>query len=399
MTTYEFEDFNIEVDSRFTEFLVDFPTIPRYNDTWYAYPAFLKGLPKPTWGALKEFVEENYSALGREGLAYLGYISEIPSHVLDECVLGVPSSLNLLETSSSKPTYAWGGIRYSPLGGSFRKKHCKPRLSRTGGSEVQVMNYTYRPDFKYLTMPKEKTERFFGLELEVNSAIPWDQLYRIMTTVAPIQEAFLYAKQDSSISGVYQHNYELVTHPMSPRRMRIEFSRLFKKIKKLAEAKGLCMEDIFDHNTSSTGIHVHVSGRAFTPLSRTHRKKFAMFWNNPCRANHKFTAKLARRNLGHYCSPAYEYTGRTTAWCLRHGSIEGDRNSACNDQGGITSEVRVFRGEPTPHSVCHAIDTVEAVLDFTEAAPYSVFKSKMVPAFEDWLQTQNKKSYRALKET
>jgi len=263
----------------------------------------------------------------------------------------------------------------------------------------QVMNYTYRPDYKFMAMPKEKTECFFGLELEVNSRIPWDDVYRTMTEVFPVQEPFIFAKSDSSISGDFLNSYEIVSHPMSPRRMRAEFRILFTKLERLLKEKNMVWEENFDMVTKSTGIHVHVSKTAFTPLSRTHMKKFMLLWNTSGSTVSSFTSQLACRETkgNHYIKPAESYRGRSLAWMLREGK-NSERYAACNETRE-TVEVRVFRGQPCLKAVCHAIDTTEAMLKFTEQASMSQLNRRFPTAFKSWLGKQNKNSYRSLKET
>jgi len=261
------------------------------------------------------------------------------------------------------------------------------------------MNYTYRPEYKYMTMPKEKTECFFGLELEVNSGIPWNDIYRAMVDVAPVQEVFIFAKTDASIEGKFSDNYEIVSHPMSPRRMRSEFSILFKKLERLVKEKGLEWDRVFDMDTISTGIHVHVSKGSFTPLSRTHKKKFMLLWNNSSTGISDFTAQLACRTMkgNRYIQPAPSYSGRSLAWMLTEGK-NGDRYAACNETQD-TVEVRVYRGQPCLASVLHAIDTTQAMLKFTEQMPNSQLNRHFPVHFKKWLGKQNKSAYRTLKET
>tara|TARA_R110000851_G_scaffold12862_6_gene44325 strand:- start:5312 stop:6658 length:1347 start_codon:yes stop_codon:yes gene_type:complete len=408
-----------------------------HTEFWYESVTFLSGLPDGTWGSVRDFVLANHGELSRmssvsvENLAHLvnttgtALTRQVISVVLDEDS-GVAAGSFLFSPSvntTTKRHVRHGGVfsRPSlPISGRSRQVRvdaytdswCRSLdAAREGPTEAptaptsaattptQVMNYTYKPEYKFMTMPKEQTECYFGLELEINTKIPWVDIHRAMTTVLPIQEDFIFAKQDGSIDGKFNNSYEIVSHPMSPRRMRSEFTTLFKKIERIVADKGLEWSDVFDTDTTSTGIHIHVSKGSFTPLSRTHKKKFMMLWNTSSPAISKFTSKLACRDLKshRYAKHSSSYSGRSLAWMLTEGK-NSDRHSACNETPN-TVEVRAFRGQPTVASIRHAIDTTEAMLRFTEQAANSQLSRHFPYHFMTWLGKQNRNSYRNLKRT
>jgi len=401
---------------------IDGSPIAPYTDRWFQDPAFIASLATNTWGSVIAFVKKNEDEL-RAGI-YTGYfISDLlstPEEVLSKPVVKVNLG-NIRDSTSVLFTEPQGGAKPYVQYDGFSKQPNFPLTKRSTAvflnvyssayvrglnstmtavrTPSQVMNYTYRPDYKFMAMPKEKTECFFGLELEVNSRIPWDDVYRTMTEVFPVQEPFIFAKSDSSISGDFLNSYEIVSHPMSPRRMRAEFRILFTKLERLLKEKNMVWEENFDMVTKSTGIHVHVSKTAFTPLSRTHMKKFMLLWNTSGSTVSSFTSQLACRETkgNHYIKPAESYRGRSLAWMLREGK-NSERYAACNETRE-TVEVRVFRGQPCLKAVCHAIDTTEAMLKFTEQASMSQLNRRFPTAFKSWLGKQNKNSYRSLKET
>jgi len=128
-------------------------------------------------------------------------------------------------------------------------------------------------------------------------------------------------------------------------------------------------------------------------------KKFMLLWNTSGSTVSSFTSQLACRETkgNHYIKPAESYRGRSLAWMLREGK-NSERYAACNETRE-TVEVRVFRGQPCLKAVCHAIDTTEAMLKFTEQASMSQLNRRFPTAFKSWLGKQNKNSYRSLKET
>jgi hypothetical protein len=397
---------------------------------WYQRVVFLSSLPNGTWGSVVTFVKDNEDQLRRCGITRIDDILTVTGAALTKQVLRVSripdgntrsSGSSFLFTPvdqdpAAKRHYKYDGVDQQadiPVDGRsratkvyvFETSYCQamdssqPVVEEEHHTSSEVMNYTYKPEYKFMAMPKEQTECYFGLELEVNSKVPWSDIHRAMTSMVPVQEAFIFAKQDGSISGQFNKCYEIVSHPMSPRRMRVEFTTLFKKLERLVADKGLEWKEVFDMETTTTGIHVHVSKGSFTPLSRTHKKKFMMLWNNSSPAISDFTAKLACRTLkgNTYVKPASDYAGRSLAWMLKEGK-NSDRHSSCNETTS-TVEVRAFRGQPSLASVRHAIDTTEAMLRFTEQMPNSQLNRHFPRHFKAWLGKQNKNSYRNLKMT
>jgi hypothetical protein len=404
--------------------------VPENDRRWYQRVVFLSSLPNGTWGSVVTFVKDNEDQLRRLGVVEIDAILAVSGTQLTKQVLQVTRIPNgnprtsssflftpVAQDPAAKRHYKYDGVDQQadiPVDGRsratkvyvFETSYCQAMDSSASVSVVEehhtsseVMNYTYKPEYKFMSMPKEQTECYFGLELEVNSKVPWSDIHRAMTSMVPVQEAFIFAKQDGSISGQYNNCYEVVSHPMSPRRMRVEFTTLFKKLERLVAAKGLEWGSVFDMETTTTGIHVHVSKGSFTPLSRTHKKKFMMLWNNSSPAISDFTAKLACRTLkgNTYAKPATSYAGRSLAWMLKEGK-NSDRHSSCNETTS-TVEVRAFRGQPSLASVRHAIDTTEAMLRFTEQMPNSQLNRHFPRHFKAWLGKQNKNSYRNLKMT
>ena len=390
----------------------------RSNTWWFVDPVFLSFLKDATWASVYEFVKANEEDLKDYGFSQLDELlalKDTPQHLHKYCLAvhagtgGRQESGSLLfkeelPVPADKPTVTYSDLRSAcefPLG--VGRINCRFATANRGVMAVeygaQVRDWNHRPEFKFFTMKGQKTATYFGLELEVSSQVPWADMHRVLTKIEPVQEEFMYAKSDSSIDGKFDMSYEIVTHPMSPRRMRVEFKRFFKKLEALVAERGHTMSDLFDMDTKSTGIHVHVSSAAFQG-TKTHRKKFMLAWNNNAKAAEMFTSTLARRNLrdNTYARPSSEYRGRTVAWCLSRHADAGDRYNACTDTGA-TVEVRAFRGQVSMFAVRHAIDTTEAMLNFTQVAPISAFQRNFKETFQRWLKKQNRNAYPALKET
>lgn len=420
--TLELDNCFLMKEKRLESMTIGGAVISYGNIYWFLDPEFVVCLPANTWKALADFIEVNKEELDTHGvnLSRVGYLLTAPDSELMAPLLevrrlpsGRSSYLFPPVVPVGKPYVQHDDIRdYPPFPLTEAPTTVNIGVMDSSTTEVlngggnppvsenqRVMNYTYRPEYQFFAMPKERTKCYFGLELEVNTKVPWADVYRVMTQVAPIQEAFLFAKSDASISGAFDNSYEIVSHPMTPRRMRLEFSRLFKKLRQLVKTKGETWDNVFDMKTASTGIHIHVAKEAFSPLSRTHIKKFMLMWNHSGKTITDFNSKLAGRNIkeNHYTCPAQDYRGRTLAWMLREGRND-DRHAACNETHN-TIEVRVFRGQPCVSSVFHAIDTTEAALKFTEQMPNSQVNMHLPTHFTTWLGKQNTASYRNLKES
>ena len=388
-----------------------------YHSSYWYHPEFLAQLPAPTWGELKKWHTTNKESLDVDFRRSIEDILENLTLDMDKEILlykhrrSINFSLFSQEEENSKPEVVWDGVRRFVASGQYTMyTYPLDEVAQPSGSP-RIREWNYAPEeFTFMDMNKEKTNRYFGLELEVNTSIPWHDLHRVMTQVEPIQEEFLYAVSDSSVSGTKPHSYELVSQPMSPRRMRTEFSKFFKKLERLVVAKGKTLDDVFDMESSSNGIHIHVDRRTFdknegrrsSVLARTHRRKFISVWNGFEKVSTDLVSVLAGRDVttSHYCRVVPEYRGRTTGYLLSQADIRhgNGRYCGCNETRK-TLEVRVFSGVPKLKHILRCIDSVEAMIDFTEVAPHSIFNRRFSSAFSSWVHQAPKSMYRTLRET
>lgn len=393
--------------------ILDGYRIEEFNG-WFLEPTFLGQLPSPTFGALKDFFEGDDSQTMKEG-RYTHLHSNLsdfierraedfkdPEYLAREILLVEnpaqhTADFSLFEDEDStqeKPVvYYDGRYSYTTDEGQYKVFTLAPSATETG-SGVEAWNY--KPDYKFLSCKKEKSKLFFGLELEVNSMIPWTDLQRLMVDEHPKQEPFLYAMSDSSIQGAHPFCYEIVSHPMTPRRMRKEYRTLFSKLEKRLKLKGKSISDVMDITTSSTGIHVHVSKASFSP---PHARRFSAVWNMDTPSVSRLINNLAGRNLTdhRYASPSPDYVGRRLGYCLSPKLVQSAERYHSSTDTGSTIEVRVFRGIPTLSHVLRCIDSVEAMWYFTRDASLSSFKNGFDKKFTKWVSSQSK--FRTLKET
>ena len=281
----------------------------------------------------------------------------------------------------------------------IRLSYNTPEIRR-GRTDSSVYEWNYRPTFEFFNEKNTKNSTYFGLELEVCTDINPGELMKVMTEVEPKQEPFMYPKRDSSISGNHRYKYELVTHPMSPRRMRREFRTLYSKLHSLLVAQGKTIEDVFTMNVLTNGLHIHVSRSAFnTPLdsfSRSKSKsfrmaKFAYLWNNGNKSNAEFISKLAKRDVinAQFSHSSRDHTGRTLGWSLNN-MDPSERYVCCNTRNSETLEVRVFQGNPTLQNILYCIDAVESMLVFSLESSYSRINFNLESLFKQWLIEQKR---------
>ena len=423
MATIEFKDWDLV----YTRQTWDGSTIngvqvsTQYSD-FFLHPYFIGQLEKPTFKYVFKWFEEVYLVNNDEGTRLIPdlemdvfrvMVERWKEHGIDPDTefyrapdgvnrtrRGIHSVLfeNTAPEASPRRLYEYDGIRSYVNGHQPPSIYCYDTSDEDSGSDDDIQAWNYVPvELVFMALPKEKTKLYFGLELEVNTKLPWTDIKRVMLEVEPKQEEFLHAMSDSSINGIHDHCYEMVTMPMTPRRMRKEWKVLFRKLgKKVQEVLGVELTEVFDMDTTSTGIHIHTSSGAYTPYQR---KKFSALWNSDIPSILKTVNLLAGRDLmnTHHSKPSPAYEGRRLGYCLRELRYH-DKYVACKDDGGTTVEVRVFKGTPTLANILSCIDSVEAMFYFTLEMPNSAFSNTFPKVFHTWLYKQSSFKYRDLKE-
>lgn len=309
------------------------------------------------------------------------------------------SSLLIPEVEEPRENYfAWRASRFRNGNLEIQVQYAgdpQDDWSPTFGSRefYQLMNYTYSPaSVEFLSAEFENHELYFGLELELSTQLSPRELQRINTEVEPCRPIWFYMKQDSSITGRYNNRMELVTFPMTPRRMRAEFRILFQKIESLARDAGYRIDDLFDLSTDLTnGIHIHVNKTAFVQHSmndHAHKYRFIAAFNLWESTNLDFYQQISRRpgpireNRFCYIHPGLD--GRTVARRLKEGPVHADRHAACHE-GGATVEVRLFQGIVDLPHILTCIEIVQAMFEYSQYAPRSKYNKEFANEFINWV--------------
>jgi len=389
-----------------------------------------------TWGDLKTWLLENWVAMRRsdyanfmsytieeyfgvrpdrhtrteaEGYVRYGYDAmghDVPifgNLTLDHGGRPHPTSMILYtpeEPSSVVPMSlvyrGWTGDRI--IGAPYDPGDTPSKVQR---SWTQLNNYSFKmPDAPFLGLPTEKHSQYFGLELELSTSLTPMEFDSIVTKVEPVQERFFYFKSDSSVTGSHDNNMELVTVPMTPKRMKKEFKVLFKKLEGLIEAADTVntWTDIFDMRRDlNNGIHIHVSREAFEYKEHVsdsrHARRFLTVFNQWDRANLRFLNQLAKRpteslNDNEYCAVHPAMEGRTLARRLANGLNGEHVHRSATTETSQTIEVRIFQGFPVLGHILECIELVECVFDYSLYAPNSKFGPYFQAYFTDWVEKQ-----------
>lgn len=188
-------------------------------------------------------------------------------------------------------------------------------------------------------------DRFLGVELEVECVDGGRAAQAEMIKDYVEDNGHrLFFERDGSLSC----GFEMITDPMSLPAHRDLFS--FLKQKSLTR-------NIRSHNTSTCGLHVHVSRSGLTDLQI---QKVVAFVNSP--ENEWFIRALARRYSSGFCAiKSDKKIGKSI-------HIGLDRYEAVNLTNRRTIEFRIFRGSLKYEAVIAAIEFCHAILEFCKPA-------------------------------
>jgi len=231
-----------------------------------------------------------------------------------------------------------------------------------------IHDYSYRPDALFHST--DKNERlYFGIEIEVEDPRNLSESSAYAHRLEGMELAYL--KHDGSLSC----GYEIVTHPMSHDFYKNEASDLWDTLEHLRTHYRVKSWD-----TTTCGLHIHVSRTGFEGGSHMHRF-LNLIYSNP-----DMYQKLAGREQSRWATfddivseqvLRDEYGNRMTseegftlytskrdiASKLRGGG--GERYSAVNTRNRETLEIRIFRGTVNQQTVKAHLDLAHASVEYT----------------------------------
>ncbi len=189
--------------------------------------------------------------------------------------------------------------------------------------------------------------RFFGVELEVE--LRGDRIDRVEKARQLndlINDGDIGSRAFFENDGSLNHGFEIVSQPMSLPMHRDVWSWLNDKD---------AVANLRSHNTSTCGLHVHVSRTGLTKLQIA---KMVTFVNDP--ANEQLIRAIARRYAEGYCKIKEKKIGSA------HQS--SDRYEAINLTSQNTIEFRIFKGSLKYESVVAALEFCHSLVEFTRPA-------------------------------
>ena len=247
-------------------------------------------------------------------------------------------------------------------------------------NEGVVHQYSYKPNPVF--HGGNDNNLYMGFELEMSYGDESDNYKNAIPDVLPLEQADVcYLKSDSSIEG---WGYELVTHPHTLGAYE-RANNLWNYIES-CRTKGARSWD-----TTSCGLHVHVSRTAFKSGAHTHRF-LSLIYRNP-----KEMMKLAGRKNSRYAR--FDDVYKPDEWGIPqfnlrdkvHAGSFTERMSAVNTNNDYTLELRFFRGNMKREGIMTALELSHASVEYTRNMSVSDVKLGMLKWewFADWVATNN----------
>jgi hypothetical protein len=249
-----------------------------------------------------------------------------------------------------------------------------------GGGDGKVHQYSYKPN--PIFHGGNDNNLYMGFELEMSYGDESDNYRSAIPDVLPLEQADVcYLKSDSSIEG---WGYELVTHPHTLGAYE-RANNLWNYIES-CRTKGARSWD-----TTSCGLHVHVSRTAFKSGAHTHRF-LSLIYRNP-----REMMKLAGRKNSRYAR--FDDVYKPDEWGIPqfnlrdkvHAGSFTERMSAVNTNNDYTLELRFFRGNMKREGIMSALELSHASVEYTRNMSVSDVKLGMLKWewFADWVATNN----------
>lgn len=231
--------------------------------------------------------------------------------------------------------------------------YCPDDDSDDSDDDSLIHNYGYKPAPEMFGNGKYYLG--FELEVEAHNHSRHDGAEKAQN----ILSHHAYMKEDGSLND----GFEIVTHPHTLEAYNANFKWNF-----LSELQRMGFRS---WNTSTCGLHVHVSRTAFDPVYgiRTptrkeivlRRQAHELRFTKLIYDNQRQVERIAGRS-SHYSS--FEDKGNLVSK-VKHGYQGNGRYAAVNTENHATLEVRVFRGSLKESRVRSALEFVHAAVEYT----------------------------------
>jgi hypothetical protein len=225
------------------------------------------------------------------------------------------------------------------------------------GVPKRIHDYSYKPHPVFYYSKREgRPTHFFGFELEIEAPediaqFDYDDNLNMMDTeLKQHLPDFCYGKTDSSI----RCGFEIVSHPCT-------FAWLRENTNKLEQIFEWRKRGWRSYNTTTCGMHVHITKDAFTT---THLYKFLQFFKDNAMFIYRISQRKSKSNFNRWAS--LEHPGDESVVYKAKNKYGGpERHVAVNLNNDCTVEVRIFKGTLNPISFWKNIEFCEALFQFT----------------------------------
>ena len=200
-------------------------------------------------------------------------------------------------------------------------------------------------DYDYKPKPifyGDKSDLFFGIELEIEN-----KNGDIGDVIDNLPD-FVYAKADGSLDD----GLEIVSHPTT-------WSWLKENREKWDEILKLRDAGFLSYQTSTCGMHVHLSRKAFGAL---HLYKFLKLFFE----NRDFVLLVSRRKIKSLNQWASLETDENLVYKVKKGNDHTKRYTAINLENSTTVEIRIFRGTLSLVGFWRNLEFCKAAYDYTK---------------------------------
>lgn len=211
-----------------------------------------------------------------------------------------------------------------------------------------IHDYSYKPEPIFYG----DSNRYFGVELEIDGAGKDDEYAEEMLDIANNDGEYIYIKSDGSLDD----GMELVSHPMT-----------------LDYHKDYCWEDIMhkavslgyrSHQTSTCGLHIHINRTAFSDNREEQDEVISRIlyfvehhWNEMLKFSRRSEYTMNRWAARY----GYEHTPKAIMDKAKKGN--NGRYAAVNLCNYHTVEFRMFRGTLKYNTFIAAIELVNRICD------------------------------------
>lgn len=211
-----------------------------------------------------------------------------------------------------------------------------------------IHDYGYKPEPIFYG----ESQRYFGVELEIDGAGKDSDNADEILAVANKAEEHIYIKGDGSLDD----GMEIVTHPMS-----LDYHKQFQWEEIMKKAIYLGYRS---HQTSTCGLHIHVNRDCFGEDRNTQDEVISRIlyfvehhWNEMLKFSRRSEYSMNRWAARY----GFEKTGREILDKAKKGN--NGRYAAVNLMNWATIEFRLFRGTLKYNTFIAALELVDAICD------------------------------------